>query len=311
MLPLEPHHAVLLVLAGALVGISMSFIGQTGQGVVIPLVLLVTGDVLLAIATSVVNDLITASAVSIGYVRKRQFFFRKDTLILLACGILASFAGIYVLMTTLLGSIFGWALPLLIIVLGIVILKQGFPTSETLRGMVLKLARKVLARRGDSDGIARIEARFPQGGNGIDPSAEDEVRGIIPAGSRLFYVLAVAFGIYVGINSGMFGANSGMILALVLVMLYGYPLKKGVGTALLLSIGLCVCTFIMYQAMGIAFKAQVFWDPAITACLAAGSVVSGLVMSAIVQRLPAKAMGRGMAAAMLLLGTASLVVYLS
>jgi len=308
---LEPYQAVLLVLVGVLVGISMSFIGQTGQGVVIPLVLLITGDILLAIAISVLNDLITAAAVSIGYVRKKKVVFRRDTLILLVVGMLASSLGILILMTTPLGSAFGWALPAFIIVFGLVILKQGFPTSETLKGMVLKLAKMVLARRGDTDGLARLEAQFQEDKTRTITTKEEEIKGIVPPGSRLFYLLAIGLGLYVGINSGMFGANSGMILAIVLVMLYGYPLKKGVGTALVLGIGLCACTFVLYQLMGYAFKGVFYWDPAITALLAAGSVASGLITSTFVQRLPAKTMGRGMAVAMLALGAVSLIFYVS
>ncbi len=308
---LEIYQAVLLVLIGALVGISMSFIGQTGQGVVIPLVFLITGNVLLAIAISVLNDLITAAAVSIGYVRKKQVFIRRDTLILLAFGMLASALGIFLLMTTPLGSIYGWALPAVIIAFGLVILKQGFPTSDTLKGMVLKLAKKVLSKRGDADGLARLEAQFQESKDGSPPTETEEIKGIVPPGSKLFYLLAIGLGLYVGINSGLFGANSGMILALVLVMLYGYPLKKGVGTALLLGVGLCASTFVLYQLMGYAVKGVFYWDPAITLLLAAGSVVSGLVTSTFVQKLPAKSMGRGMAVVMLVLGTVSLIFYLS
>jgi uncharacterized membrane protein YfcA len=308
---LELYQAVLLVLIGALVGVSMSFMGQTGQGVVIPLVFLITGNILLAIAISVLNDLITASAVSIGYVRKKQVLIRRDTFILLAVGMFASALGIFILMTTPLGSIFGWALPAFIILFGLVILKQGFPTSDTLKRMVLKLAKKVLAKRGDADGLARLEAQFQESRIDSTPTEKEEINGIITPGSRLFFLLAIGLGLYVGVNSGMFGANSGMILALVLVMLYGYPLKKGVGTALVLGIGLCACTFVLYQLMGYAFKGAIFWDPAITVLLAAGSVVSGLVTSTFVQKLPAKTMGRCMAVVMLVLGTVSLIFYIS
>ena len=61
---LELYQIILLVVIGALVGISISFVGQTGQGVVFPLVFLITGDVFLAIAINVLNDLITFSSPS-------------------------------------------------------------------------------------------------------------------------------------------------------------------------------------------------------------------------------------------------------
>jgi len=47
---LEIYQIVILISIGALVGISISFIGQTGMGIVFPIILLFTGDVFLAIA---------------------------------------------------------------------------------------------------------------------------------------------------------------------------------------------------------------------------------------------------------------------
>ena len=64
---------IILIGIGLLVGISISFVGQTGQGVVLPIVLLFTGDVFLAIAVNLLNDLITSFIVSIRYIRRKQF----------------------------------------------------------------------------------------------------------------------------------------------------------------------------------------------------------------------------------------------
>ena len=56
---LEIYQILILLSIGALVGISISFIGQTGLGIVLPIILLFTGDVFLAIAINLLNDLIT------------------------------------------------------------------------------------------------------------------------------------------------------------------------------------------------------------------------------------------------------------
>ena len=66
---LELYQIILLLIVGAFVGIGMSFVGQTGQGVVMPIILLLTGNVFLAIAINLLNDLITAGTVSITYIR--------------------------------------------------------------------------------------------------------------------------------------------------------------------------------------------------------------------------------------------------
>jgi uncharacterized membrane protein YfcA len=88
---LELYQIVILILIGALVGISISFIGQTGLGIVLPIVLLFTGDVFLAIAVNLLNDLITSATVSMGYLRKNQFKIRIDIFIIIIIGIIATF----------------------------------------------------------------------------------------------------------------------------------------------------------------------------------------------------------------------------
>ncbi len=302
---LEIYHIILLILLGALVGISMSFVGQTGQGVVIPSVFLITGDILLAIAVSVLNDLITAAAVSIGYLKNKQFKFRKDTLILVVIAMIGSFFGVLILMTTPFGNIFGIILPIFIIGFGLIILKNGFPTTESLKTTVMNIAKKVLKK----EKYEEVREGFEKKLEAQTVSGLDEIDGIIPTGSRLFYYLAIGLGFYIGINSGVFGANSGFIITLVLVMLYGYPLKKGVGTALLLSILVCISTFMIYQILGITIRRQFYFHIEITMFLAIGSVITGLFASSYIQKLSAKAMGRGMAIAIISLGLVSLIFY--
>lgn len=311
MMSLEIYQIMLLVSIGALVGISMSFFGQTGQGVVIPMVLLIlsenmpTGEaVLYAIPISVLNDLVAASAVSIGYYKNKQFKFRKDIAILLVVGIVGSVVGILVLMLTDVGAEFGWFLPIFFICLGLFFLKNGFPTTQSLRKLVMNVARKILSKRGDEEGIARLEKKFEE-----DAGQEDEIRGIIPNNSKLFYILAIVFGLVVGINSGMFGANSGMIIVFILILIYGYPAKKGVGTAIILSILMCAGTFLLYQVFGFYLKGTFFYDFEFTIPLAIGSLTTGIITSSYIQKLSPKAMGRGMALAIISLGVVSLVFF--
>ena len=303
---LEIFQIVLLICVGGLVGVSMSFVGQTGQGVVIPVVLLITGDVLLAIAVSVLNDLITAAAASIGYIRKKQFYLRKDTFLIILIALGGSFLGVIVLMTTALGSVFGWALPAFLIVLGLGIFRAGFPTSESLKKTVLKLTKRIMKNKYDDVKLAELEKQI----NEQVDADHDDIKGVFDQSSRIFYVLAILFGTYVGINSGMFGANSGFIITLILVMLYGYPLKKGVGTALILSIFLCVFTFIIYQVLGGIFKpGQSFFNLEITLYLAIGSVIAALIMPHYIQKLSALTMGKAMGAIIMLLGVVCLVFF--
>ena len=307
-LVLEIYHIIILIFIGALVGISMSFVGQTGQGVVVPLILLITGDVLLAIAVNVINDFIAATSVAINYVRKKQYYLSKNIIILMIISLMASFLGVLILVTTPLSTIFGWFLPAFIIFLGSTILSKGFPTSESLKEMVHKISQRFLKYKKEDTGLEKIENMSEN----IDEKSiinGDSIESIIKPYSKLFYFLAIILGMFVGLNSGMFGANSGLIITLVLIILYGYPLKKSVGTALILSMVMCVFTFSTYQILGFTIKGQLFFDLELIIYLGIGSFFTGFIISNYVQKLSAKAMGRGMGATMILLGLISLIFY--
>lgn len=286
---LEIYQILLLISIGALVGVSMSFIGQTGQGVVLPLILLITGDVLLAIAINVLNDLIAAIPAAINYVRQKQYQFYKNTLILLTISILFAFLGVYILMVTQLKVIFGWFIPLFIIILGSSILNKGFPTAVSMNKLVQKITRRFRKNK--------IEI------------IDNEFESIIKPFSRLFFILAFILGVFVGLNSGIFGASSGFIITLALIILYGYPLKKGVGTAIILSMVMSIFTFSMFQVLGNIYTHQYYYDWELTLYLGIGSFIFSFITSNFVQKLSAKAMGRGMGVIMIILGTTSLVFY--
>jgi len=307
-LVLEIYQVILLIFIGSLVGISMSFVGQTGQGVVVPLILLITGDVLLAISVNVLNDFIAATSVAINYVRKKQFYLNKNIIILIVVSLIASFFGVFLLMTTHLSTIFGWFLPAFIILLGSTILSKGFPTSETLKEMVHKISQRFSKQKKINVGLKESE-RAPEKSKNSLITEDEQIESVIEPYSKLFFILALVLGIIVGLNSGMFGANSGFIITLVLIILYGYPLKKSVGTALILSIIMCIFTFSTYQILGYIVKDQLYFNWEFVLFLGIGSFTMGLITSTFVQRLSAKAMGRGMGATMILLGLVSLVFY--
>jgi len=304
-LVLEIYHIIILIFVGALVGISMSFVGQTGQGVVVPLILLMTGDVLLAISVNVLNDFIAATSVAINYVRKKQYYLNKNIIILIVISLISSFFGVLILMSTRLSTIFGWFLPAFIIFLGTTILSKGFPTSETLKEMVHKISQRYLKNRRKNLDFENLEEAPVNRLN----TEDEQLESVIKPNSKLFFLLALVLGIIVGLNSGMFGANSGFIITLVLIILYGYPLKKSVGTALILSIIMCIFTFSTYQILGYMVKDQLFFNWEFVLYLGIGSFIMGLITSNFVQKISAKAMGRGMGATMILLGLISLVFY--
>lgn len=305
---LEIYHIILLIGIGALVGISMSFVGQTGQGVVVPLILLITGDVLLAIAVNVLNDFIAATSVAINYVRKKQYYIGKNIGLLIIISLIAAFIGVLLLILTPLSAIFGWFLPVFIILLGSTILYKGFPTSKTLKETVKKIYNRFSKKEKGNIVLEEIEKHHERVEE-IQIMEGEQIESLIRPYSKLFFLLAIVLGIIIGLNSGMFGANSGFIITLVLIILYGYPLKKSVGTALILSIVMCIFTFSTYQILGYTIKGQFYFNWEFILYLGIGSFITGFIISNYVQKLSAKAMGRGMGATMVLLGLISIIFY--
>ncbi|MHA1669472.1 MAG: sulfite exporter TauE/SafE family protein [Promethearchaeota archaeon] len=302
---LEMYQIAMLISIGALVGISISFIGQTGIGIVLPVIILFTGDVLLAIAINLLNDLVTTAAVSIGYIIKKQYKMRVDTFIIMFIAVSFSFLGVFILMTTPLGNVFGWFIPIFTIILGLTFLKRGFPTYESVKKMARNWAGKTLKRGKSEEELIELNKKIDkQLASEIEP-----IQGFISPGSRLFYLLAIFFGIFVGLNSGLFGGSSGLIFVLALVILYGYPLKKGVGTALILSMIIGIFTLSFYQIFGITIKGRFFFNFELSFYLAIGSIISGIIASTYIQKLSAKTMGRAVGLIILVLGTLALAFY--
>ena len=290
---LEVYQVFILISIGALVGISISFIGQTGLGIVLPIVLLFTGDVFLAIAVNLLNDLITSITV------------RLDIFIIIIIGVVSTFFGVFILMTTPLGSIYGWFIPIFIMCLGLVFLRRGFPTYESVKKMAHNFARKTMKKTTSEEELAELEKKFEE----QLVSEVDSIQGFISKSSRLYYILAIGFGLFVGVNSGLFGASSGLVFVLALVIIYGYPLKKGVGTALILSIIICFCTFMFYQIFGLTIKGDLYFNLELSFYLAIGSIPTGIIASIYIQKLSAITMGRAIGLIIFILGSLSLTFY--
>lgn len=297
-MPLELFQIVILIGIGALVGISISIAGQTGQGVVLPIVLLFTGDVFLAIAINLLNDLITTLFASIRYFKNREFEIRGDIFLIIVIAVFVSFFGVLTLMTTSLGTIYGWFIPAFIIVLGLLFIKQGFPTNESLKKIIDVITKKTKKELNLNDQDIVLKEV-------VDKNHTKNLH----KRSKLFFLLALFFGAFIGINSGMFGAASGLIFVLALVIIYGYPLKKGVGTALILSIFICLSTFIIYQVLGVFLKNRLFLDIEISFYLAIGSIITAIIASFYIQKISAKVMGRAIGFIIAILGSISLIIF--
>ena len=202
------------------------------------------------------------------------------------------------MLSTALNTIFGWFIPAFIICLGLFFIKQGFPTSESLK----KLTERIKNKAG-----AKSQIEIPE-----NKSKENFKSEIMPAEqrySKIFILLALFFGAFIGINSGLFGAASGLIFVIALVIIYGYPLKKSVGTALILSMIICFSTFILYLTLGLWIKKQIFFNLQISLFLAIGSITTAIITSTYAQKISTKIMGKAIGFIIVILGASALLIY--
>ena len=93
---LEFYQIIILIGVGIIVGLAMGTIGQTGQAIIVPIIFLMSGDIILAIAVSLLNDLLTASTVSVRYIKNGNYDIKKNIFIYICVSSLASILGVYI-----------------------------------------------------------------------------------------------------------------------------------------------------------------------------------------------------------------------
>ena len=110
---------------------------------------------------------------------------------------IAAFFGVFILMTTPLGTVFGWGIPIFIICLGLAILRKGFPTSESLQRTVNSIIKRFSKNKSNDLDNEEFQNNFKE----PVPVQNEEIQGFIKPYSRLFYILAIILGIFVGFNN--------------------------------------------------------------------------------------------------------------
>lgn len=301
---MDLNQIFILIGVGIIVGLSMSFVGYTGQGIVVPLVFLMTGDILLAISISLVNDFITASLVLIHYIRSNNYHLIKDNFLFIIISSAGAVTGVFLLMSTNISNSFGWLVPVIIIFLGLGIFKQGFPTSESVKRMIHNFIEKISKDKSKEE-IEKIEEEMDE-----HIELESQVQPFLDPSSKLYYLLLIVFALIVGFGCGLFGIGGGLNTLLVLVIICGYPLKKGVGTAIILSIIMITINFTFFQIFGFFIRGQIYFDLSITLVLGISSALTGVIAAKYVQKLNPKIMGKIMGAIMILFSTITLIIVL-
>ncbi len=300
---MELFQILILLGVGVVAGLSMSIVGQTGQGIIVPIIFLFTGDILLAIAISLLNDLIGALTVSGNYIKNKNYIFRKNIFLFLGVAISISVLGVYILMVTNISNTFGWLVPIITIIIGLGIAMRGFPTSESLKKMVHSFKKKLNKSKKAEDESEKLEEEMDE----LLVSG-DEIKPLMDPTSKSFYSLILIFGAFVGLLCGIFGISGGANVVFVLVLLFGYPIKKGVGTAILLSLFLIVFTFTSFQLLAFSIKGQFYFNLEMTLYLGISTFITGLIASVYVQKISPKLMGQFVGVMMIAVSTVTLII---
>lgn len=303
---LELYQIIVLLGIGVVAGISMSIVGQTGQGIIVPLVFLFTGDILLAIAVSLLNDFFAAITASRKYIQHKNVVLNRSLFMFLIVALTFSLFGSIILIFTDVRNSFNWLVPSVTLVIGIFIAVRGFPTSESLKKMVHKITEKRLKDDKSEDEIRELEEEMDE-----QLESGKEINPLFDPSSKIFYVLTVVAGIIIGLLCGLFGISGGANLVFVLVLIFGYPIKKAVGSAIISSISLIIITFSSLQILSFIALGHLYFDLAISFYLGISTVITGLIASKYVQKIPGKILGQIVGIMMIMVSTVTLIIVLT
>jgi uncharacterized membrane protein YfcA len=217
-----------------------------------------------------------------------------------------SFFGSFILIYTDIRNSFNWLVPSVTLVIGIFIAVRGFPTSDSLKKMLHKLTEKRLKDDKSKEEIKDLEEEMDEqleSGNEINP--------LFDPSSKIFYILTIVTGVIIGLLCGLFGISGGANLVFVLVLLFGYPIKKAVGSAIISSISLIIITFSSLQILSFMALGHLFFDLSISFYLGITTVITGLIASKYVQKIPGKILGQAVGIMMIVVSTVTLIIVIT
>jgi uncharacterized membrane protein YfcA len=255
---------------------------------------------------SLLNDFVAAITVSGNYIKHKNVLFNKNFYLFLGVALLLSLLGAVVLIFTDIRNSFNWLVPSVTLVIGIFISIRGFPTSESLKRLLHKLTERRLKDEKSKEEIEELEKE-------MDTKLESgkEINPLFEPTSNAFYIITIIAGIIIGLLCGLFGISGGANLVFVLVLLFGYPIKKGVGTAIISSLSLIIITFSSLQILSFAVLGRLYFDLTISLCLGITTVITGLIASKYVQKIPGKILGQGVGVMMILVSTVTLIIVIT
>ncbi len=214
------------MIIGLIIGISAGFVGASAVSIVVPILFVFFQfDILMALGTSLLVDIIGASIIAYLYYKRGNVELRTGLILGLTSFTFAIIGAIFAFIVadfseSVLSGIFGYVN----IFLGAMVIINAYRAEKK-----LKLNPKKL-ENGEIESI-------PIGNFG------EWMESLSPKAKNVFLFL---ISIFIGINAGMFGAGGGFILTLVLIYIMAYKPLKAVGTGTFIMILTASGAFIAY-----------------------------------------------------------------
>ncbi len=184
---------VILGFIGIATGVIISLLGVSGSILVVPLLILAfSTSIHTAIGTSLFNDMIGASVVAVSYYREERVDLNASLLLIISA-LIGSQLGVLIAESTGEASL-SILVSLVFIGIGLLTLQNG-----------IKKTKK------------KETGEEPQK---INFKSEWHKRGLI-----------IIIGLFIGLMSGLFGAGGGLMILVVLLVIFKYPIHIAIGTA--------------------------------------------------------------------------------
>ncbi|MHA1143844.1 MAG: sulfite exporter TauE/SafE family protein [Candidatus Helarchaeota archaeon] len=231
-------QVLILILVGFLIGIAAGFVGASAVSLVVPILyVFFQFDILMALGTSLLVDIIGASIVAFLYWKRGNTNIKMGLLlgiISFTFAIIGSFIAFMMAFFSenVLSGAFGW----FNIIIGILLIRNGYKAvkmeNKEKSNTTDVLTDDAVEETEDATGLKRPQNRFTELLDRVSP--------------RMKNLILITISVFIGLNAGIFGAGGGFLITVILMFILDYPPLKAVGTATFIMIMTASGAFLSY-----------------------------------------------------------------
>ncbi|MHC1591665.1 MAG: sulfite exporter TauE/SafE family protein [Candidatus Helarchaeales archaeon] len=230
------QYIFILILVGLLIGIAAGFVGASAVSLVVPILYVFFNfDILMALGTSLLVDIVGASMVAVLYWRRGNTDLKMGLLlgsISFTFAIIGSFIAfaLAAFSENVLSGAFGW----IQVAIGFMLIRNGYKGVKTDRiaESTQESSGEIKNKNENDEFVEKPKNRF--------------LEWMDQKSSRIKYLVMIVISVFIGLNAGLFGAGGGFLITVILIFLLDYPALKAVGTATFIMIMTATGAFLSY-----------------------------------------------------------------